>query len=513
VAVDLAKIEKRYEREKRRWNRYTSLWQDAYDHVLPQRDRFSAMEGASSEGDRRGVTLFDSTGEVSTQQFASRLKAGVMPPFVRWFELKAGPAVPKEQRAKLNEQLEEVTETVHEILRNSNLDGQTDECFLDLAIGTANLLVEEGDLEKPIDFQAVPLTNCVLLRGPKGDHDGVVRVQTGVPVETLPITYPTADLGSDMRQMIEATPDKEIEIIHATWKDHSRKDTDVYQYVCWVKNPKVQLLEYTYEGQGSNPWITFRWAKASGELYGRGPVMHALADIKTVNFIVEMTLENAEFAVGGMYNIDDDGTLNVDNIQFTPRMLIPRAPGSKGMEAIQNPGRFDVSNLIVDKLQAAIKRALFDEMLGPPEGTPMSATEVRERQADMARRIGSPYMRLQVEFIQPLIQRVIYILTKRGLVKLPRVNGREVKISAVSPLAKAQEQEDVRNADVWLEMTAARFGPQMVSAMVKGTEYASWTADKLGIPKKFVRTEAEAEKFLTRLQQIATMQQAPQRPA
>ncbi|MGB0405500.1 MAG: portal protein, partial [Fusobacterium sp.] len=38
---------------------------------------------------------------------------------------------------------------------------------------------------------------------------------------------------------------------------------------------------------GSNPFIAFRWSKASGEVYGRGPLINALAAIKTCNITVE----------------------------------------------------------------------------------------------------------------------------------------------------------------------------------------------------------------------------------
>ena len=49
----------------------------------------------------------------------------------------------------------------------------------------------------------------------------------------------------------------------------------------------------------------------------------------------------------------------------------------------------------------------------------MSATEVAERMADLSRQIGSSFGRLQSEFINPLIRRVIYILKKQGRITLP----------------------------------------------------------------------------------------------
>ena len=63
--------------------------------------------------------------------------------------------------------------------------------------------------------------------------------------------------------------------------------------------------------------------------------------------------------------------------------------------------------------------------------------------ADLSRRIGSAFGRLQAELVQPVLQRVIHILKKQGRIELPTVNGREVKIRSVSPLAQAQSNQDI----------------------------------------------------------------------
>ena len=64
----------------------------------------------------------------------------------------------------------------------------------------------------------------------------------------------------------------------------------------------------------TNPYIVFRWSVASGELYGRSPIMRALPDIKTANKVVELVLKNATIAVSGIWQADDDGVINLNNI-------------------------------------------------------------------------------------------------------------------------------------------------------------------------------------------------------
>jgi len=131
--------------------------------------------------------------------------------------------------------------------------------------------------------------------------------------------------------------------------------------------------------------IGVRWLKAPGEVYGRSPVMKALPDIKTANKVAELILKNAPIAVTG----NDDGGVE--------GAIIPKAVDSAGLTPLEAPGNFDLSQLILQDLRKNIRRALLVEKLGQPEDPRMTATEVLERSADMARLLGATYGRLQSE--------------------------------------------------------------------------------------------------------------------
>ena len=130
--------------------------------------------------------------------------------------------------------------------------------------------------------------------------------------------------------------------------------------------------------------------------------------------------------------MEDDGVINPDTINLVPGTIIPKAMGSAGLQPINAAGRFDVAQLILGDMRQNIKRALYNDMLGNPDKTPASATEVAERMADLSRRMGAAFGRLQAELVQPVLQRVIYILKKQGRIDVPSVNGREVKVRSVS---------------------------------------------------------------------------------
>ena len=158
-----------------------------------------------------------------------------------------------------------------------------------------------------------------------------------------------------------------------------------------------------------------------------------------------------------------------------------------------------------------IKRALYNDMLGDPNKTPASATEIAERMADLSRRIGSAFGRLQAELVQPVLQRVIYILKKQGRIEVPTVNGREVKVKSVSPLAQAQANQDITAISRFLELTQGAFGPETLQLLVNSEETAAYLAKKFGVPDNLIRDEAQRKEIVALMQQMQQSQaQAPQ---
>ena len=475
-------------------------FEEAYEYCLPNRESFYD----ESPGQRRTDKIFDETAVVGVQEFASRLQAGITPTFARWADFQAGSEIPTEQKTAINLNLDKITDYVFQILQTSNFNQEIHEAFMDLAIGTGVMLVEEGDAVNPIKFTAVPLTRVCLNNGPDGKIDTVYRTRVCKPTE-INILYPKAKLPENFDPLKQK---KQIKIIEAIYKIHE-DNVEKYKFCVVMENPKHILLEEMYTGEGSNPYLVFRWNKASGEVYGRGPVFNAMSAIKTCNLTIELILQNAQMSVSGVYTYEDDGVINPDNISLVPGSLIPVAPGSKGLLPIQAASNFDVAQLVLNDMRANIKKALYMEALGKPEGTPMTATEVSERMADLSRQIGSSFGRLQSELINPLLRRIIRILSKQGRIEIPKVNGREVKISPRSPLAQAQHLQDVADVTRFNEIIAGTFGPQMINVIVNQNETAKYLAEKMNLPEKLIRSEQEQKAMVDQISQLAQQGQEP----
>ena len=189
-----------------------------------------------------------------------------------------------------------------------------------------------------------------------------------------------------------------------------------------------------------------------------------------------------------------------------PGTVIPKAPSSQGLQPIRAAGSFDVANLVLNDMRNNIKRALYNDMLGDPNKTPASATEVAERMADLSRKIGSAFGRLQAEMVQPVLQRIVYILKKQGRIEMPTVNGREVKIRSVSPLAQAQSNQDIVSLNRFLQTVAGSFGPEVLNILISSEQTAEYLAKKFGVPDNLIRDADERSRIVEQAQQMQQQQ-------
>jgi hypothetical protein len=227
-----------------------------------------------------------------------------------------------------------------------------------------------------------------------------------------------------------------------------------------------------------------------------------------LNLTVQLILENAEMAIAGSYVYDDDGVFNPDNVTIQPGTFIPRSPGST-IDTLQSPARFDVGQLILEDMRRNVRKALFIDELDtrPNAKTPLSATEVSERLADVARDMGAVAGRMQKEFLQPLVERVIYIYTQQGLLELPKVDGREIKVVAVSPLLRAQDQQDVSDFMRFQQSVAQTFGPEIGPALYEQEATIKFLADRFGIDASLL---ADPEQVAQNVSNMMTLMQQQQ---
>lgn len=483
-------IIKRAEVAQRKKDEFESLYRDAYEFALPQRQLYGYWEG-QSQGAKKMARVFDSTAINSTQRFANRLQSGIFPPQRKWCRLEPGPDIPVERRQQAQAVLDQYNEKMFTVIKQSNFDIAIGEFLLDLAVGTAGMLVLPGDDVAPLNFIPVPMFLISYEEGANGQVDKVYR-KMRMKAEAVKQQWKDAEFPVDVAQRIASKPTDEIELLEATVYDMDRGD------YCYHVIDKISKEELVYRRMKSSPWVISRYSKVAGEVYGRGPLLTALPDIKTLNKTLELVLKNASLAISGVYTAADDGVLNPQTVKLVPGAIIPVArnggPQGESLKPLARSGDFNVSQIIIQDLRANIKRTLLDESLPPDNMSARSATEVVERMKELAQNLGSAFGRLINETMVPLVSRILSVMDERGLIDLPlQVNGLEVKVSPVAPLAMAQNMEEINNIMQFMQITATMGAEGQLA--VKTGDLIDFLGDKLGVPSA-VRNSAAERGFL-----------------
>lgn len=472
---DPALLTKAWERARTARAPWETLWRDCWAHALPRR-RAGTSEPPRPAGAER---LYDATAADAVDQLAAGLLSELTPPWGRWFALEPGDAVPAEEREAVAQALERASRALSAHFDRSNFAVEVHQCYLELVTaGTASLLFEEAPpgAASAFRFKAVPLDEVALEEGPSGRLDRTWRHSLLSPAE-LAARFPGAT------RPAESDGERPVPVVEAVLPEGGG-----YAYRAFrpdVEGGAAILAEGAF---AVSPFVNFRWLKAPGETWGRSPLMKALPDVRTADKVVELILKNASIAVTGIWQADDDGVLNPATVRLVPGAIIPKAVGSSGLTPLDAPGRFDVSELVLGDLRARIRHALLVDRLGQVDDPRMTATEVLERSAEMARILGATYGRLQSELLVPLIDRALGILGRRGEIPDIRVDGRTIALVYRAPLAEAQRRRDAQTTLGWLQ-AAAGLGPEALQA-VDVPAVVRWLGLTLGVPAELIRPAA-----------------------
>ena len=491
----------RYNTAKGRADLWIDLYREVYDYTMPDREVFNYH----SPGQRKNAQVYDSVGAHAADAFANRCQSVLTPPWRHWAVLAPGSDIPEEhpQREAIEGALQDATATVFHYLNHSNFASQMHEAYLDLTAGTCALTCDEGDEAKGEDllvFDAVPLAYLALEAGPRGTIDNIYYCRS-MPIRNITRQYPGATLPDSLKRQMEQNPSAEVKVVSANLYDPS---TGRY-YGCLIEEGGKDLL-WAWDYEESSPYIVGRASVVPGELFGRGPGIKAIYDIKTVNRVVEFTLKHAHLAIAPPIIAVGDNILNPYNIRITPNTVIP-VGDINGLKPLDIGGNFNVASLIIDDLHERIKKAYLDDTR-KAEGPVRSASEIIIEQQDLLMQQASVFGRVQAEILAPIIRRVVHILRRAGKIPDIRVDGKEVTLKYVSPLARAQDAEDVAATDLVIQ-SVMQMDPTgaLLMGTVKVQDYARWKAMKQGADLDLFYTSEEVEENAAKAAEAIAAQQ------
>lgn len=501
---DVEALMQRRARAKQRKDQWRALYQDAQRYAVPARESFSEI----SEGAIKNNELYDTTLQDLTYSAANTMLAILFPPWARWAELTPGAAIDgKKLPPEVIEKLQVSTEAIFGYLHTSNFGTAIGEVALDLMIGTGALQFDEGDNENPFVFSSIPLSALELEEGPQGtiDSNFMCRMPQAQHLTRMYKGLEVFDLPDELAATILTNPTAKVSVIQCEVYYPANK-----HYYGIVIDEKSKTIIWRYDYGTSCPTIVGRASKAPGEVYGRGRVLLALSDAKTLDKMVEFMLKHAALQVAPPLTGVSDGVLNPYTAVLAPNVILPVASNDNGnpsLRALDIGGNFNITERILSDLREGMRR----KMLGPDlsEGAIKSATEISVADRNRLWAMGGEFARIQYEILAKVVARAAFILRKRGEIPPITVDGREIAVKYTSPFAKSQASEDIMALQRTLAF-ATQLGPATVQMGLRTEEMPRWVARREGIDETLIRSDEEKKQMAETATQITEQATAAQ---
>lgn len=492
-------MDKRAEQIIERWNQmesdkslWLSTWQEIADYVIPRKNNI--LTKASPGSKRMPVTLYDSTAIHSNDLLASSLQGAFS---MSWFNLKfANEALNEDEDAVA--WLDECTKIMRKEFIKSNFRTESHEVFLDCtSIGTGLILVEEKKLESAgfngLRFMAFPVGDYAIEENAEGYVDTVFRRIEYMARQAYQMFGENA--GKSAIDALKKEPKKIVTYIHAVFpaSEYAQKAPGAKKWVSLVVCVD-DTITVKVSGYHEFPYAVPRWSKVSGEQYGRSPAYNAMPDIKTLNKLKELGLTSLARDVDPPLGVPESlGKLNLQ-----PGKQNPMRPDLiEKIKPLLSNARHDVVQINAEDLKDSIRKTFYTDQLQIQKMAQMTATEANITFELMQRLLGPTFGRFESEMFTPIVDRAFGVMYRAGAFPPPpaAIQGAEIDVDYVGPLAKAQKQAESKAIREWLETITALAGT--VPNVLDIPDYDAIAKEygrTLGVPEKFMRKIRDIQK-------------------
>ncbi len=488
-------VVKQNQLEAGRWV-WESHWQECMDYMNPRKNQILKK---SMPGQRRGQELFDSTAIMANQTLASALHSMLTNPATRFFELTMGNAALDEDE-QVMAYLQETGSRMFNMLNNTNFQTEIHEVYLDEgSLGTGCMFMGE-DEDRVMHFNARHMKEIFIDENNLGLIDTVYR---GFEWKLKQIVqqFGEENLPPEVIKKWKDGNEDPQKIIHAV-EPVSREDKMrgvLHNYTStYVLRESAAILS---KGKGFHefPYVVPRWTKTSGEIYGRGPGMDMLPDIKMVNAMMNTTLRGAQKTVDPPLMVSDDGVIG--RVRLTPGGLTLIRPGNdKPITPLIIDARIDFGLQMIDGVRARIRAGFFNDLFSSDnQANPnMTATEVNLRTMEKLRLMGPVLGRQHFEFLAPMIERCFGVMSRKGLLPTPpqSIQGKNMDVRYSSAIARAQMIADGNNFNQAIQAVAPIVNADpTVMDNIDGDKSLEYIFNMYGIPEKIMRSDRDKKKI------------------
>lgn len=483
VLSPIERLRQRYESLKSATERSNceAHWQEIAEVISPRKLDFVGMRTA---GDKRMQKVFDPTGIAANDMLAAGLHGMATNPASKWFSLRMlgerttsddGDDVDINEVPDVQKYMSDVEEVMWQRLYQpgSNFTTALHECYLDLgAFGTAILFVGQRD-DGGLMFESRPLSECIIAENHEGRVDTVFRKTSYTVRQMIQMKEAYGWKVSETVQKFydDKKYDESVEVIHVVYprteREWGKKNADNMPWASVYFELK-DAHELEVSGFPEFPYLVPRWAKYSGEIYGRSPGMVALPDCKMLQAMTLTKIKLLQKAADPPLWLKDDGV--VGQTRTVPGGINYWRGNPNDGVMLQPVSLQGVQFLMQDiqTLREQVLRTFYADLLRMNDRANMTATEVVQRTAEQMRLFGPLIGRLESEMLGPLVERVFGILTRQGVLPVAPegIQEKEFTVEYVSPIATAQKQQSA-NGIVQVIQLIGMLGPEVAAQILQ----------------------------------------------
>lgn len=528
-----ARYEKRLAALKRERGSYETHWQEIADVLLPRRVRFQPTN-TTNKGQKVNQNIVDSTATLAHRTLKSGMMAGLTSPARPWFRLTtADPALA--EQADVKQWLYSTEVRMREVFSRSNLYSCLPVFYGDLggfATAAMELLEDEEDV---IRLYPYPVGSYFLANSARLAVDTCIRelVMTVRQVVEEFVKQPSGAMDwSRCSSMVKEAWDQNnldrwVEIVRVVEPNpdyvSGRADrTGMRWRSCYYERgaPEAGKEDVLLRESGFHefPILASRWDVTGEDVYGYGPGMDALGDIKQLQLEQRRKMQ----AIDKMVSPPMRGP---ESLRNRPRSLLPG--DTTFVDATAGTGTFepayvpkpDLQHLLLDmqETKQTIRRAFYEDlflMLTMNDRREITAREIEERHEEKLLMLGPVLERLNGELLNPLIDRTFAIMYRRGMIDEPpeSIAGSDLKVEYISMLAQAQKAVGTGGIERLTQyaLTVAQVDPGIMDKF-DANQSLDELGQMLGTPPKLVRSDDDAAALRrqrdaqVRAQQMAAM--------
>ena len=477
------------------------------EFIIPRRYRSLDEGKVVDKSKAKNSSILQGTGTRAARTLSHGMSFGATSPVRPWLQLKT------ESNGVLAQRWgDQITRLLLEAMAVSNIYNALGEHYLDLGVfGTAALLVYRDPFTV---FRAYPV--------PAGEY----RVMHDARQE---ISFFSREYLMTSQQIIQRFGAQNAsQAVRNTLRDNKFATHPVrhliepnegalpeqfaYREVIW-ENSAPQGMVLDVAGHYEKPFIVSRWEVVGNDIYGVSPGMDALPDIIQLQHMVKRRGQGLDKMNAPPLAVDaalrnQPAALMPNGITYVPNSS---TVGAKPIYTVNPP--LDGFQRLAEELKIDINETFYNDLFRAilQLRTVRSATEIAERTEEKLVLLGPVVNRLETEALAPLVERLLGITQRAGLLPPPPGDVGGIGVRYDSILSEAQHAVGIGSIERFLSAAGNLSGlvPQ-AQYVVNWPEALRELGERLSVPASILHDREAAETNLQRDQELARQREQAQ---